>query len=42
MAKFVEANYEKVDRLLELREQAQAKLRPVDRQIAEARTVSCA
>lgn len=40
VAKFVEANYEKVDRLLELRELAQSKLRPVERQIAAARTVS--
>ncbi|CAK9784487.1 DUF1716-domain-containing protein [Cutaneotrichosporon oleaginosum] len=37
VAKFVEEDYEKVDRLLELREQASAKLRPVDRQIAASR-----
>ncbi|BEI93913.1 uncharacterized protein CcaverHIS019_0603720 [Cutaneotrichosporon cavernicola] len=37
VAKFVEANYEKVDRLLELRELAQTKLRIVERQIASSR-----
>ncbi|GMK54190.1 hypothetical protein CspeluHIS016_0107760 [Cutaneotrichosporon spelunceum] len=37
VAKFVEADYEKVDRLLELRELAQTKLRTVERQIASSR-----
>lgn len=40
VAKFVEADYEKVDRLLELRELAQSKMRPMERQIAANRIVS--
>lgn len=39
MAKFVQDQYEKVDRLLELREAAQSRLKPLDRQIAEERMV---
>jgi beta-catenin-like protein 1 len=33
LAKFVEAEYEKVDRLIELREQAQTRLKITDREI---------
>ncbi|KAL1408912.1 hypothetical protein Q8F55_005726 [Vanrija albida] len=37
IAKFVEKDYEKIDRLLELRRDAEGRLRTVDRQIAEQR-----
>ncbi|WWD22882.1 hypothetical protein CI109_107377 [Kwoniella shandongensis] len=39
IAKFVEANYEKVDRLLEMREAAEGRLRAVNREIAMERKV---
>jgi len=39
IAKFVEADYEKVDRLLEMREAAEGKLKAVDREIAMERRV---
>lgn len=39
IAKFVEENYEKVDRLLELRETAQSRIRAADLQIAQERKV---
>ncbi|WOO82839.1 Beta-catenin-like protein 1 [Vanrija pseudolonga] len=37
IAKFVEKDYEKVDRLLELRRDAEGRLRTIDRQIAQQR-----
>jgi beta-catenin-like protein 1 len=40
VAKFVESDYEKVDRLLELREAAQSRLKSVEAQIAAERKVS--
>jgi hypothetical protein len=40
IAKFIEADYEKVDRLLEMREVAETKLRVVNREIAAERRVS--
>lgn len=39
IAKFVENDYEKVERLLEMREIAEARLRPVDKDIAMERRV---
>jgi beta-catenin-like protein 1 len=39
LAKFVENDYEKVERLLEMREAAESKLRSVDRDIATERKV---
>lgn len=39
LAKFVENEYEKVERLLEMREAAEGKLRSVDRDIASERQV---
>ncbi|GFZ44825.1 hypothetical protein JCM24511_02551 [Saitozyma sp. JCM 24511] len=39
IAKFIEADYEKVDRLLEMREVAETKLRAVNREIAAERRV---
>ncbi|KAL7420182.1 hypothetical protein Q5752_005148 [Cryptotrichosporon argae] len=39
VAKFVEANYEKVERLLEMREAAEARLKAVDRDIDEERSI---
>jgi beta-catenin-like protein 1 len=40
IAKFVEADYEKVERLLEMREAAEDRLRAVNREIAAERRVS--
>ena len=40
IAKFVENEYEKVERLLEMREAAEARLRPVDRELATEKQVS--
>jgi beta-catenin-like protein 1 len=40
IAKFIEADYEKVDRLLEMREVAETKLRAVNREITAERRVS--
>ena len=40
IAKFVEGDYEKVDRLLEMREAAEGRLRIVDRDIHQERKVS--
>ena len=40
LAKFVENNYEKPERLLEIREQAQTKLRGVEKEIEVERKVS--
>lgn len=40
IAKFVEGEYEKVERLLEMRELAEGRCRPVDRDIADERLVS--
>ena len=37
LAKFVENNYEKVDRLLDLREGAAARLKAIDREIQDER-----
>jgi beta-catenin-like protein 1 len=39
LAKFVENDYEKVERLLEMREAAESKLRSVDKDIASERRV---
>lgn len=39
IAKFVENEYEKVERLLEMREAAEAKLRSVNRDIATEKSV---
>jgi beta-catenin-like protein 1 len=39
LAKFVEAEYEKIDRLIELREQAETRLRITDREIAAEKKV---
>ena len=40
IAKFVEGHYEKVERLLEMREVAEGKVKAVDRDIALERRVS--
>jgi len=40
IAKFVEGDYEKVDRLLEMREAAEGRLRVIDRDIHQERRVS--
>jgi beta-catenin-like protein 1 len=40
IAKFVEGEYEKVERLLEMREAAETRLRVVDRDIHQERRVS--
>ena len=37
MAKFIEADYEKIDRLLEMREAAEGRLRAVDKSIEDER-----
>jgi beta-catenin-like protein 1 len=42
LAKFVEGNYEKVDRLIELRDAAEARLVPVERDIARERQIMMA
>ncbi len=39
LAKFVEGNYEKLDRLIELRDGADNRLAPIEREIAEEREV---
>jgi beta-catenin-like protein 1 len=39
IAKFIENNYEKVERLLEMREVAENRLKPVDKDIARERRV---
>ena len=40
IAKFVEGDYEKVERLLEMREAAEGRLRPIERDIATEKKVS--
>jgi beta-catenin-like protein 1 len=39
LAKFIEGSYEKIDRLLELRDSAENKLAPVEREIERERQV---